>query len=664
MRRSAILLAALTIAGTLVVPGTGQAVGSLTSEAVTVWQHRDAGSATGWDIFYSVLGRPEPTDPFTALAWHATGGPKPQAAPIAALAGDDKNPHIGMRNNVAIAVWQHAPGTGAAPGDWDIWWSRFDGIAGTWTAPAALAALSGDDYDPNIVIDTNGAAIAVWVHKTGATRQMYSSKLTGSTWSAATALPASGGSASIPEVAVTTVNSTGGALAHRAVAAWSDLTAGVHRMFYAIETGASWTAPKQIESGATGIGVSIFDVGFSTYSSTDTDPFGAFARIGVTGDGVGNALIVWSGDLHTYYSPGVVGAILNVAADTWTPMLTSYGSRYVGSGGCGYPDDAVTSGLGDFVSVYQFAGFIEHTFKTGGYFTFETYSYNHGLYDERPSNAPLSTTEMLSVNWGGPVGASSDIVWAPGKIVPGSSVSWGIGANAVGLSLVPGGLPGEDMFPEVASGFVPSLVSADAYSVNLTIDGASEPIRVRTAADARIKEPGEAQNGLLTLTLPMDLGEISIADNRASGVVTPVTAGIKLNADAASSIEHASLLGGMIELDLLQVTSSSSKTATGAPVSTSTGSIARLEIAGTEVPVPATTQVIPLPGGIGTLTILEEISKKTSTISEREVRLIHLDVILGGVHVDLVIASAYSGVSLGPAFATRPKTDPPVEPAL
>src|SRR5947208_14162956 len=131
----------------------------LTNEAIAVWQHRDnSGSSTDWDIWYSFLGRKKPTDPSSALTWHADGGPVKEAAPIATLSGDDKNPHVATNAGVTLAVWQHASGTGNAPGDWDIFFARFDTATGTWTAPSPVATFTGDDYDPNVAVDSNGNA--------------------------------------------------------------------------------------------------------------------------------------------------------------------------------------------------------------------------------------------------------------------------------------------------------------------------------------------------------------------------------------------------------------------------------------------------------------------------------------------------------------------------
>lgn len=451
------LLLAVIAAAVLAAPvRQASGFGGLTDEAVAVWQHRDPASATGWDIWYSALGRPAPTDPTSALAWHAAGGPVAQAAPIATLVGDDKNPHIGMKGSVTIAVWQHRlPGVDGAPGDWEIYYAELNRLTGAWTTPSAVAMLPGDDYDPNVTIDSTGNAFAVWVHRNpDGSRIMASSVLSGGSWGAPAFVAPTGGQASLPEVTTTSVSSVPGSqLAHKAVAGWADLKSpGIHRMFAAVFDGLAWGTPIEIESAATGIGVSISNVGFADYAGTEPDPFGSFGRTGITADPAGKVYVVWGGGptILGFFSPGVVGAIHDVAANSWAPMLTPFGSRFIGSGGCENPDAALTTGGGDFVGVFSFAGFIEHTRRVGGAFTFEDFSYNDVLDDQRPSNAAISDQHVVSVNWGAPVGSTSDIVFSVGTLAAGGDVSWTPAGR-----IAPPSLAGEDMFPEIAAAFVP-----------------------------------------------------------------------------------------------------------------------------------------------------------------------------------------------------------------
>ena len=507
------LIAAVSswLPGPTFAPATVRAFGALNSdEAVAVWQHRNLPDApSGWDPWYSVLGRPNSGDATTSLTWHATGGPVAEAAPIATLAGDDKNPHVstlagstpGTLSAFTTAVWQHAPGTGSTPGDWDIYHSTLN-ADGSWTAPAAIASLSGDDYDPNVAVAPNGNALAVWVHRVGvndrSARTMYYSVRTAGVWSAPAAIGPSNGEVSIPEVTLTSVSSDG-ALGSLAVAVWTDRTALVpltNQMFYSIFNGVSWTAPAQIPTEMP-IPI-IVDVGHIEYVGTDADPYGAFGRHGITADGLGNAYVVWSGppqQLVNAPTPGVVGAILDVTVNTWTPMLTPFGSRFIGLGSEN-PDLAMTTATGDFDTVFDFGGSIEDAFRTEGAFTPESLAWDSELTDFRPSNAALSPTEMVGVNYGATgflafsPDEASDIIFSIGSVTPGVDVAWTLAAP-----IVPEGLAGEDFFPEVSSAFAATLGSP-ASQLTLTPAVAENSAGTPHTLTATVTRGGAALNGI------------------------------------------------------------------------------------------------------------------------------------------------------------------------
>jgi len=505
------------IAPSALTPLSLKAFGTLNSdEAVTVWQHRDldatgAPGPTGWDPWYSVLGRPNVGDPTASLAWHAAGGPVAEAAPIATLAGDDKNPHVstlggstpGTLSSFTTAVWQHAAGTGSAPGDWDIYYSQLNPGTGAWTPPASLPHVHGDDYDPNVAVASNGNALAVWVHREGindtSARTMYYSVKTGSTWSTPAAIAASNGQVSLPEVTLTSVSS-GGPLGSKAIAVWADVVPMLptRQMFYSIFDGVSWTAPTQIP---TEVPVPIIaDVGHAQFVGTNPDPYGAFGRNGVTADGLSMAYVLWGGGPQSLglASAGVVGAFLDLTTGVWTPMLTPFGARFIGVGGCENPDNAMTTATGDFDGVFDFAGLIEDTFRTGGAFTPESFAWDSELTDLRPSNAGLSPTEMVGVNYGSGAASpfelppspdpSSDIIFSIATISPGIDAAWGPSAH-----LVPGGLPGEDYFPEVSSAFAAQIVQP-----GLTLEPAfaENPVGTPHTVTATVTVNGVPQNGV------------------------------------------------------------------------------------------------------------------------------------------------------------------------
>lgn len=207
---------------------------------------------------------------------------------------------------------------------------------------------------------------------------------------------------------------------------------------------------------------------------------------------------------------------------------------------------------------------------------------------------------------------------------------------------------------------------ADAYTVNLTVDGTPEPVRVRTLADARVGPSGGASSEIVEAVLPGGLGEVVVGRNQAEAAVPSVDPP-QASASASATIVRASLLGGMVEAEAVR-TASASSIGAGAASSTDVGTrLARLVIDGQEQVVPQQQATYPLPGGLGTVTLFEHLSAGDgSTFSELEVRALHLTATLpGGESADLVVASAYSGVTDGfTALTPRPPTTPAIEPDL
>ena len=72
-------------------------------------------------------------------------------------AGNASVPQIAIdANGNALAVWTQSDGT-----RYNIWSNRF--IAGTgWGTAALIETDNGSAYDPQITVDPNGNALAVW----------------------------------------------------------------------------------------------------------------------------------------------------------------------------------------------------------------------------------------------------------------------------------------------------------------------------------------------------------------------------------------------------------------------------------------------------------------------------------------------------------------------
>ncbi|MDX1253243.1 MAG: Ig-like domain-containing protein [Gammaproteobacteria bacterium] len=121
--------------------------------AIAVWRQRQVVGATAFTRY-------------TLRANHYAGswGANPVQIKIDDR-GDVAEPRISLNaNGVAFSVWRQFDGV-----HWNIWASRY--LAGVWS-PGALVETNdaGDAYDPSLVIDGNGGALAVWRQRDGGAR--------------------------------------------------------------------------------------------------------------------------------------------------------------------------------------------------------------------------------------------------------------------------------------------------------------------------------------------------------------------------------------------------------------------------------------------------------------------------------------------------------------
>lgn len=85
-----------------------------------------------------------------------------------------------------IVVWQQRTTLPDNTIQYSIDSSRFDPVANTWSAPAALTASDSLAYSPRVAVDNAGNAMAAWLQTTmtGSSLQTARFAATGSTWSA------------------------------------------------------------------------------------------------------------------------------------------------------------------------------------------------------------------------------------------------------------------------------------------------------------------------------------------------------------------------------------------------------------------------------------------------------------------------------------------------
>jgi len=174
-------------------------------------------------------------------------------------AGNAYSPQIAIDSNGnALAVWQQYDGT-----RYNIWANRFDGSS--WGSATLIETdNAGTAYSPQIAIDSNGNALAVWYQYDGTRNNIWANRFDGSSWGSATLIETdNAGTAYSPQIAI---DSNGNALA-----VWYQHGGTRNNIWANRFDGSSWGSATLIESDNAG----------SAYSP----------QIAI--DSNGNALAVW-----------------------------------------------------------------------------------------------------------------------------------------------------------------------------------------------------------------------------------------------------------------------------------------------------------------------------------------------------------------------------------
>ncbi len=137
------------------------------------------------------------------------------ATPIEYNTEDAKAPQIALDSNGnAIAMWSQDDGT-----EYNIYANRYDAVTGSWDAPTLIETNIGDAMSPQIAIDGNGNAIAVWCQMYDGTSlcDIYANRyVAGKGWGTATLIENNIGYAQHPQIAMDNNGS--------AMAVWADYT--------------------------------------------------------------------------------------------------------------------------------------------------------------------------------------------------------------------------------------------------------------------------------------------------------------------------------------------------------------------------------------------------------------------------------------------------------
>jgi hypothetical protein len=213
-------------------------------DAVAVWIHFDGAKNDVWANHYTA-----------GWGWGT-------ATTIGDGSGDAGVPQVGVdTNGNAVAVWQQSDGIRT-----NIWTNRYAAASG-WGAAALIETNdAGDAANPQVAVDANGNAAAVWQQSDGSRTNIWANRYAAASgWGAAALIETDDtGDAANPQVAV---DASG-----NAVAVWQQ-SDGIRTNIWANRymAGRSWDIAALIESDNKGDAV--------------------FPRIGVDADG--NAVAVW-----------------------------------------------------------------------------------------------------------------------------------------------------------------------------------------------------------------------------------------------------------------------------------------------------------------------------------------------------------------------------------
>ena len=166
---------------------------------------------------------------------------------LSAVGQSAQNPQvIADKNGLAIAIWTRSNGTNT------IVQSSTSLSGAAWSTPVDLSATGRNGVSPQVTVDSNGLATAVWIRNNGTNDIVQSStSLSGAAWSTPVDLSATGQSAFLPQV---TVDSNG-----LTIAIWyrSNGTNNIVQSSTSL-SGAAWSTPVDLSAtGQSAIGVSV-----------------------------------------------------------------------------------------------------------------------------------------------------------------------------------------------------------------------------------------------------------------------------------------------------------------------------------------------------------------------------------------------------------------------
>jgi hypothetical protein len=256
--------------------------------------------------------------------------------------GDASSPQIAIDSKGdAIAIWQQADSSGTV----SIYANRFSAITDNWANPVLVETGAQDSFNPKVVLDASGNALAVWQQLDGLRTSIWANRFThtSSTWGVAQQIEENNdGDATSPQIAV---NPSG-----NAIAVWEQRDSTGLPSIWAngftpsigwgravpIETGIGSAEAPQVAIDASsnvvavwqqsdGIQMNIWANRFTTsgrWASAvliGTNDSGNAITPQVAFDGIGNAMAVWN--QHNGIGSTIHFNRLSASSNTWGQAL-------------------------------------------------------------------------------------------------------------------------------------------------------------------------------------------------------------------------------------------------------------------------------------------------------------------------------------------------------
>jgi hypothetical protein len=287
--------------------------------AMAVWIQPDLGGSTAvWASYYSIG-----SGPGSPAGWSP---PAPIETKSAGRSDTASPPQVKFDDaGNAMVVWARSDGNGLS----SIWANRF--TAAGWGTATLIETNTGDAFSPQLAVDAAGTAMAVWAQSDGTRVNVWANRYTAGTgWGSAVPIESNDtGDASFPQVAVDTNGN--------AIAVWqrSDgVGALINLWANRFSVGNGWGTAALIEtesSGSAGQQRVAFDpfgnaiVVWSQFDGTSTN---IVANRYTAGTGWGSpAVISFVRALWSSHSPQVAIDATGNALAVWHRVDTSDGRR-------------------------------------------------------------------------------------------------------------------------------------------------------------------------------------------------------------------------------------------------------------------------------------------------------------------------------------------------